>query len=124
MNSHIPIEYLVNRSAPLPANRVLRNLTLKQYYRDDSQCNRQWCGCCTDDNVNDNFGVGQVVLIMTCWSEDYSTSFHANWTADDVHGEWAGHRLDIVASEKVAADWEDVTDVVRAKLMRLRDQPE
>ncbi|KAJ2774347.1 hypothetical protein IWQ56_000613, partial [Coemansia nantahalensis] len=114
---------LVCRFDPLPENAVLRNLTLKQYYRDNNPCRNRWSGRCRDGEINDNFGLGQVVLIMTCWSEDASTSFHAEWTEDDAHGEWAGHRLDIVACEKVPADWDDVTDAVTAKLMRLRDQP-
>ncbi|KAJ2802307.1 hypothetical protein H4R21_002468 [Coemansia helicoidea] len=106
-----------------PDNAVLRNLTLKQYYRGDGRCQRK---CCHDRKVgglDTNFGLGQVMLIMTCWSDDTSTSFSGDWTEDDVHGEWAGHRLDIVALTRVPADWEDVTDAVKAKLMRLRDQP-
>ncbi|KAJ2807771.1 hypothetical protein H4R21_000348 [Coemansia helicoidea] len=123
--SSVSLERVVRPPPSRPANAVLRNLTLKQYYRSDSHCCSQFCGRCKNNKDDDaSFGLGQVVLIMTCWSQDTSTAFHADWTVDDVHGEWAGHRLDIAALENVPADWEDVTETVRAKLMRLRDQPE
>ncbi|KAJ2798971.1 hypothetical protein H4R21_003716 [Coemansia helicoidea] len=166
---HVSIRRLVRPHIPQPRDAVLRNLTLKQYYRSSGCCPGGWCkrnldpciglpkwqkgylglsdgraplnnhgnrfgvgtrcshhcecGHFKDGRDNTNFGLGQVVLIMTCWSGDSSTSFYANWSLDDVHGEWAGHRLDIVAPEEVPAGWEDVTDAVRAKLMKLRDQP-
>ncbi|KAJ2769927.1 hypothetical protein IWQ56_002360, partial [Coemansia nantahalensis] len=106
-----------------PDNAVLRNLTLKQHYRSDSRCHGEYCSNCEAGVLGSNFSLGQVVLIMTCWSDDTSTWFNVDWTEDDVHGEWAGHRLDIVALKRVPADWEDVTDAVKAKLMRLRNQP-
>ncbi|KAJ2715521.1 hypothetical protein H4R19_001156 [Coemansia spiralis] len=114
-----------------PDNTVLRNLTLKQYYRGGDCYTLDHCNCGiskasknsdVDDGDDVEFGLGQVLLIMTCWSNDPSTSFHADWTRDDVHGEWAGHRLDIVAAEAVNSDWKDVTVAVKEKLMRLRDQ--
>ncbi|KAJ2711335.1 hypothetical protein H4R19_003300 [Coemansia spiralis] len=119
---------LIAPSIKRPDNAVLRNLTLKQYYRGGNCYTLFRCNCGTsngrkDSDVDDvEFGLGQVVFIMTCWSDNPSTSFHADWTDDDVRGEWAGHRLDIVAAEAVNPDWEDVTVAVKEKLMRLRDQ--
>ncbi|KAJ2806014.1 hypothetical protein H4R21_001042 [Coemansia helicoidea] len=157
---------LVRPPVRQPRDAVLRNLTLKQYYRSSGYCPGEWCersqerrsgtGACQGVGVgpgmsngygsgmgsgrgcgcgcecgriengkdNTNFGLGQVVLIMTCWSKEASTSFYAEWTDDDVHGKWAGHRLDIVAPDMVPADWEDVTEAVRTRLIRLRHQPQ
>ncbi|KAJ2710522.1 hypothetical protein H4R19_003707 [Coemansia spiralis] len=120
-----------------PDNAVLRNLTLKQYYSDRGCYIRDLCDYDTEDSDNsynsdnsDNidfdytddlgFDLGQVVFIMTCWADGPSASYHGYWTRRDVYGEWAGHRLDIVAAEAVSPDWEDVTVAVMKKMRRLR----
>ncbi|KAJ2764958.1 hypothetical protein IWQ57_004971, partial [Coemansia nantahalensis] len=163
---HFSLKCLIRPPIIQPTDAVLRNLTLKQYYRSSGYCPGGWCersqerrsgtGACLDNDLdhdetngyckglgsgrgcgcgckcgriengkdNVNFSLGQVVLIMTCWSKDPSTSFDAEWTEKDVQGEWAGHLLDIVAPDKVPADWEDVTETVKAKLIRLRHQPQ
>ncbi|KAJ2715625.1 hypothetical protein H4R19_001093 [Coemansia spiralis] len=114
-----------------PANAVLRNLTLKQYYRGGDCTAFYYCDCgkskgSKNGNVDDGddieYGLGQVVLIMTCWTDGPSGYFRGNWTLEDDHGEWAGHRLDIVAPEVVNPDWEDVTAAAKEKLMRFRSQ--
>ncbi|KAJ2716707.1 hypothetical protein H4R19_000481 [Coemansia spiralis] len=102
-----------------PTNAVLRNLTLKQYYRGTSKASNN----SNVDDANDvEFELGQAVLIMTCWFDDPSTSFNADWIREYVRGEWAGHRLDIVAAETVNPDWEDVTVAVNERLIRIRDR--
>ncbi|KAJ2709821.1 hypothetical protein H4R19_004051, partial [Coemansia spiralis] len=114
-----------------PANAVLRNLTLKQYYKGGDCYTVYYCNCGTSkgskgsdvDDANDvEFGLGQVVFIMTCWADGPSASYRGYWTRRDVYGEWAGHRLDIVAAEAVNPDWEDVTVAVNEKLVSLRHQ--
>ncbi|KAJ2804196.1 hypothetical protein H4R21_001736 [Coemansia helicoidea] len=161
LQPRVSIRRLVRPPLRPSKDAVLRNLTLKQYYRSSGDClggscmrtpgmgggagSRQDrshdratlysfgdrfgagaicnhncdCGRYKSRKVKTNYGLGQVLLIMTCWSSDPSTSFFVNWREDDVRGEWAGHRLDIVAPESVPADWEDVTEVVRAKMRRL-----
>ncbi|KAJ2802764.1 hypothetical protein H4R21_002297 [Coemansia helicoidea] len=109
------------RPAP-PENAVLCNLTLKQYYWSDGHCRGCKCCSCKDSQGSRDttkFGLGQVVPIMTCWSHNPSTGFRTRWTQNDVRGKWAGHRLGIVARDSVPADWEDVTEAVRATLIRL-----
>ncbi|KAJ2713906.1 hypothetical protein H4R19_002013 [Coemansia spiralis] len=122
---------LLAPSIKRPDNAVLRNLTLKQYYRGGDCYVLSRCNCGTSksskggnvDDANDvEFGLGQVVFIMTSWSDDPSASYRGYSSHDEVHGEWAGHRLDIVDAKAVNPDWEDVTVAVKKKLMRLRDQ--
>ncbi|KAJ2713068.1 hypothetical protein H4R19_002434 [Coemansia spiralis] len=115
---------LIAPSIKRPDNAVLRNLTLKQYYRGGDCYTLDNCNCGRpkgSDVDGVEFGLGQVVLIMTCWSDDPS-SFRGNWTRKDARGKWAGHRLDIVAAEVVNPDWEDVTVAVKKKLMRFPSQ--
>ncbi|KAJ2715782.1 hypothetical protein H4R19_001011 [Coemansia spiralis] len=113
---------LLAPSVKRPDNAVLRNLTLKQYYRGSNCYTFCHCNCGKPkDNKNSDvddieFGLGQVAFIMTCWSDDPPTSSHADGTREDVRSEWAGHRLDIVAAETVNPDWEDVTVAVKKKL--------
>ncbi|KAJ2774120.1 hypothetical protein IWQ56_000710 [Coemansia nantahalensis] len=75
MQSHISIEDLLRPSVSQLENAVLRNLTLKQYYRSNSKAPSWRCYHCngfeerqeTEDNTN--FGLGHVALIMTCWAD-------------------------------------------------------
>ncbi|KAJ1730891.1 hypothetical protein LPJ61_002793, partial [Coemansia biformis] len=87
----------------------LRNLTLKQYFKR----------CDNKDNRDRIFTFGRVIMILTCWSDDPSTSFHIEWDESDAHGDWAGHRLDIVSADMLSDDWEDVTEAVKEKIVDL-----
>jgi hypothetical protein len=90
------------RHAILPAGRILRNLTTKQFVREDA--------------LTSGIGLGHIVLMRICWSSDPSTSITGGGYLTE--GQWAGHRFDIVSEEMVIeemvaeARWVDVTSKV------------
>lgn len=78
-----------------PSDRILRNLTTKEFIREVS--------------LSSGITLGHVLLLRICWSSDPSTSIQ-----DGKHlteGDWAGHQFDIVSGNILqqleSSGWKD-----------------
>ncbi|KAL2801895.1 hypothetical protein BJX63DRAFT_416228 [Aspergillus granulosus] len=81
------------RSATRPCGRVLRNLTTKEYVREDG--------------LSGGITLGHVALLKICWSSDPSAYVQGEESL--TRGEWVGHRFDVVPLRTVEPDWIDQT---------------
>ncbi|KAF2118327.1 hypothetical protein BDV96DRAFT_382608 [Lophiotrema nucula] len=104
---------------------ILRNLTTKEYVRDDVIAARRGTGPFI---VSDEYGFGQIVLSRTSWGRlERSNCFEKlddRPDKQDLHrGVWAGHAFDIVtvgmheAETKEEDDWIDVSEEVHAEML-------
>lgn len=86
---------------------VLRNLTVKQYVRDDAIAESDYA-----------YSLGEVVAVFTEWTGDGS-----GLTDLDGQGEWAGHRFDIATMTDVSDEgWTDVSDLAIVNLRKGTDE--
>ncbi|KAJ2682664.1 hypothetical protein H4R19_007095, partial [Coemansia spiralis] len=98
------IEQLVKPTLPQLKDPVLRNLTLKQYYRGQGVGGNE---CIVP--------LGVVAIIQASWTSDVS-AHRIMLSRDDAHGHWAGGRMDIASAEMLSDDWVDVTDTIVEEL--------
>ncbi|KAJ7205976.1 hypothetical protein GGX14DRAFT_457827, partial [Mycena pura] len=94
---------------PLPAPRVLRNLTRQQYVRESAifALHDKYRG--TMDEM-EGVELSEVLLFWICLSSDPSTSMAYG---GDIHrGVWAGDRFDVVSADwlETASGWTDASD--------------
>ncbi|KAL4929387.1 uncharacterized protein BDV17DRAFT_74515 [Aspergillus undulatus] len=92
--SDLPESWLSITRAARPCGRVLRNLTTKEYVREDG--------------LAGGITLGHIVLLQICWSSDPSTSIQGGKYL--ARGEWAGHLFDIVPLRTVELEWIDQTE--------------
>ncbi|KAL1857526.1 hypothetical protein Daus18300_010284 [Diaporthe australafricana] len=85
---------------------VLRNLTARQYVRDDVIAESDYA-----------YSLGEVVLVFTTWTRDGSGLMEL-----ELQGDWAGHRLDIATMADVSEEgWTDVSQLAVENLMTSTD---
>lgn len=83
---------------------VLRNLTTKQYIRDEAIAN--------SDHA---FSLGEVIVTFALWFDSDSP------TRLSHKGEWAGHRFDIATLADVAEGWTDVSATAVNNLEKIEE---
>ncbi|OKP11864.1 hypothetical protein PENSUB_2601 [Penicillium subrubescens] len=89
-----------------PKNRILRNLTAKQYV---------W-----EDKLPSGITIGDIVVMRICWSSESSTGIEGGKYL--AKGDWAGHEFDIVDAdmlENTNGEWEDVPGDTRDEVQDL-----
>lgn len=77
-----------NRSA------VLRNLTTKEYIRDDFLAKSDYA-----------YSLGEAVCTQLQWTGEASIK-----NPSGCPGQWAGHRFDISTFDSISSDWKNVSD--------------
>ncbi|KAM5346976.1 hypothetical protein ACJ41O_009981 [Fusarium nematophilum] len=82
---------------------VLRNLTTKEYVRDQAVAESEYA-----------YSLGEVLCMFTTWTNDASGT-----EGLPLEGEWAGHRFDIAPMEYLADD-DEWTDVSSEAISRLK----
>ncbi|KAL2814421.1 hypothetical protein BJX63DRAFT_392231 [Aspergillus granulosus] len=104
------------RSATRPCGRVLRNLTTKEYVREDG--------------LSGGITLGHVALLKICWSSDPSAYVQGEESL--TRGEWVGHRFDVVpfahcgtrldrSNAEIVRLWLEGTLVHQAPFFRISD---
>ncbi|KAJ2354216.1 hypothetical protein GGH92_000174 [Coemansia sp. RSA 2673] len=88
--------------------KVLVNLTKGEYVRES--------------RIPDlsRFGLGHILLIQICWSDDPSMSM--NCDDETCRGPWAGHRFEMTRMKKVRDEWKDVSETVIKKVGDIFDR--
>ena len=108
---------LTNKSSG--KKRVLRNLTMNQYVREEAiQCSAALENTAGRDDGAEPVGFGQVVLSRICWSTD-NYALRNSYRGNIHKGPWAGNRFDIATLETVefeGSQWVDVSDEVSAEM--------
>jgi hypothetical protein len=104
-----------------PKNKkwVLRNLTTSEFVTADAIALKPDC---IEGPQIKGLGFGEVVLSRICWSSNPDSSLLCNLPLH--RGAWAGHRLDIVTTEKLQMEngeegtdkWKDISEEVTKEL--------
>jgi hypothetical protein len=101
---------------------VLRNLTTREFVTADAIALHAEC---IEGPHIESWGFGEVVISRICWSSQPDSSLRHDL---QLHrGVWAGHRLDIVTTEKFRKEnggegtdkWKDISDEVAKEMETL-----